>query len=90
LRSMPKSLPIDDSHPLFIYDPNKCVLCGKCVWVCNERSVGVIDFTHRGFDSRVSTFGDVPLIDSGCNSCLECVAICPVGALVPRDGEKSQ
>jgi len=84
-RPIPRSLPIDSSHPLFIYDPNKCVLCGKCVWVCHERGTGAIDFAFRGIDTRVSTFDNVPLIDVSCNSCLECVEVCPVGALVPRD-----
>ena len=85
IRPIPRSMSIDSSHPLFTYDPNKCVLCGKCVWVCNERGTGAIDFTFRGIDTRVGTFGDVPLIDSNCNSCLECVKVCPVGALVPKD-----
>ncbi len=84
-KPIPRSMPIDSSHPLFNYDPNKCVLCGKCVWVCNERGTGAIDFTFRGIDTRVSTFDNVPLIDSNCNSCLECVKVCPVGALVPKD-----
>ncbi|MFC1925632.1 2Fe-2S iron-sulfur cluster-binding protein [Chloroflexota bacterium] len=85
-RPVPRSLPVDSSHPLFLYDPSKCVLCGKCVWVCNERGSGVFDFTNRGIDTMVSTFGGVPLIDSGCNSCLECVRVCPVGALVLKAG----
>lgn len=89
LRPIPRSLPVDSSHPLFIYDPNKCVLCGKCVWVCNERGTGAIDFAFRGIDTTVNTFDNVPLIDSSCNSCLECVKVCPVGALVPRDNGSS-
>lgn len=84
-RYIPRSLPVDSSHPLFVYDPNKCVLCGKCVWVCNERGSGVFDFAFRGIDTMVSTFGDIPLIDSSCNSCLECVGVCPVGALVHKN-----
>ena len=88
-RRIPRSLPVDSSHPLFIYDPNKCVLCGKCVWVCHERGIGSIDFAHRGIDTRVSTFDNIPLIDSSCDSCLECVQVCPVGSLVIRDGKKS-
>lgn len=84
-RPIPRLLPVDSSHPLFIYDPNKCILCGKCVWVCQERSTGAIDFAFRGIDTMVSTFGNVPFIHSNCNSCLECVAICPTGALVSKD-----
>jgi len=80
-KPIPKILPVDSSHPLFVYDPNKCVLCGKCVWICNERGPGVFEFTRRGIDTMISTFGNAPLVDSDCNSCLECVEVCPVGAL---------
>jgi len=85
LRKIPRELPIDLSHPLFAYDPNKCVLCGKCIWVCHEKATGAIDFAFRGIDTMVSTFDRVPLADSKCNSCLECVEICPVGSLVLKD-----
>jgi bidirectional [NiFe] hydrogenase diaphorase subunit len=84
-RPITRSLPVDYSHHLFFYDPNKCILCGKCVWVCNERGSGVFDFTFRGIDTRVSTFGDVPLAETSCSSCLECVHVCPVGSLVLKD-----
>lgn len=90
LRSIPRSLPIDSSHPLFIYDPNKCVLCGKCVWVCEQKGVGAIDFAGRGLNTMVSTFDSVPLIDSNCNSCLECVKVCPVGALASKDNTEQE
>jgi len=83
-RPIPRSLPIDSSHPLFTYDPNKCVLCGKCVWQCNEKGAGNIDFTFRGIDTVVSPFANMPMEDSICSDCMECVEICPVGALVPK------
>ena len=78
-------LPIDSSSPVFIYDPNKCVLCGRCVWVCQEKlGKGIIGFAYRGFRRMVTTFGDEPPGRSLCRDCSECVAICPVGALVFR------
>lgn len=81
-----RDLPVDSSSPLFIYDPNKCVLCGKCVWVCQEKlGKGVIGFAYRGFRRMVTTFGDEPMGKSGCQDCGECVAICPVGALVFKE-----
>jgi bidirectional [NiFe] hydrogenase diaphorase subunit len=89
-RPIPRSLPIDSSHPLFIYDPNKCVLCGKCVWVCHEKGCGDIDFAFRGLDTVISTFANVPMADSVCNSCLECVDVCPVGALVRKDSNEEE
>lgn len=76
--------PVDDSHPLFIYDPNKCVLCGKCVWACEKRGAGELQFARRGIDTIISTLGSVPLVQSGCQGCLYCVEVCPVGALVTK------
>lgn len=72
---------VDASHDLFVFDPNRCVLCGKCVWVCATRSAGILDFSRRSLNCRISTFDDRPLGESECNGCLECVDVCPVGAL---------
>jgi formate dehydrogenase major subunit/NADH-quinone oxidoreductase subunit G len=81
-RKLERNLPIDESSPLFTYDPNKCVLCGKCVWVCQEKlGIGTIGFTRRGFKRMVSTFQDKPFGESICGQCTECVKVCPVGAL---------
>jgi len=86
-RKTPRELPIDSSSPLFIYDPNKCVLCGKCVWVCQERlGIGAIGFARRGFQRMVTTFANEPIIESRCQGCGECVKVCPVGALVFKGG----
>ena len=85
LRPMPLDRPIDDSNPFFYRDMNKCVLCAKCVRLCNEvLNVGAIDIAFRGFVAEIAPFGDKPLKESRCESCGECVAICPVGALVPK------
>ena len=82
-RKILPELPIDSSSLLFIYDPNKCVLCGRCVWVCQEKlGKGTIGFAYRGFRRMVTTFGDEPVGKSRCQDCSECVAVCPVGALV--------
>lgn len=83
-RRIPSDLPVDSSHPLFTYDPNKCVVCGKCIWVCQKHGIGAIDFAYRGLETRVSTFDNIPLADAKCDSCLECVRICPVGSLVVK------
>jgi formate dehydrogenase major subunit/NADH-quinone oxidoreductase subunit G len=81
-RKLERNLPIDESSSLFIYDPNKCVLCGKCVWVCQEKlGIGAIGFTRRGFKRMVSTFQDKPIAETNCGQCAECVRVCPVGAL---------
>jgi len=80
-----RELPIDESSPVFIYDPNKCVLCGKCVFKCREAGIGVIGFAYRGFERQITSFGGQPLGQSKCNQCSECVEICPVGALVAKE-----
>jgi len=81
-RKLERNLPIDESSSLFTYNPNKCVLCGKCVWVCREKlGIGAIGFTLRGFKRMVSTFQDKPFGESICGQCAECVEICPVGSL---------
>ena len=81
-RRCERNLPVDESSSIFIYDPNKCVLCGRCVWVCREQlGIGAIGFTQRGFKRRVSTFENKPLAESRCKQCIECVKVCPVGAL---------
>jgi formate dehydrogenase major subunit/NADH-quinone oxidoreductase subunit G len=85
-RRLEGNLTIDESSPLFIYDPNKCVLCGKCVWVCQEKlGIGTIGFTRRGFKRMVSTFQDKPIGESTCGQCAECVKVCPVGSLAFKD-----
>ena len=85
-----RELPIDDSSPIFIYDPNKCVLCGKCVWKCRELGTGAIGFAYRGFDRMVTSFGGQPVGQSKCNQCGECAEICPVGAIVRKFEEKER
>ena len=81
-RRLERNLPIDESSSLFIYDPNKCVLCGKCVWVCQEKlRIGAIGFTRRGFKRIVSTFQDKPMAETTCGQCTECVKVCLVGSL---------
>ena len=85
LRKATQTLPIDDSNPAFARDPNKCILCGRCVRACHEiAAVGAIDIAFRGYEARISTFGDKPLRESVCESCGECINHCPTGALVPK------
>ena len=88
-RRIAKSIPVDSSNPFFDRDLNKCILCGKCVRVCDEiLGVGAIDLIYRGYASKIATFGDKPIMDSNCVSCGECVARCPVAALMPRNAER--
>lgn len=78
--------PIDDTHPFILRDPNKCILCGKCVRVCAEvQGRSVVDFAYRGFATQVMPAFNLPLQESGCVSCGSCIAVCPVGALMPKE-----
>jgi len=77
--------PKDLSSASIVRDPNKCVLCGDCVRVCNEiQSVGVLDFAHRGAEAQVSPCFNKGMGEVECVNCGQCVKICPVGALTPR------
>jgi predicted molibdopterin-dependent oxidoreductase YjgC len=78
------SYTLDSSNPFFTIDRNKCILCARCTRTCNEITcVGAIDMANRGYAMKVATFGDGLLFDSVCQSCGECMARCPVGALAP-------
>lgn len=86
LRPGVHAFPLDRSHPALLFDPNKCLLCGRCVWVCKERTgLGILQFTHRGFETRISTFMNKPFAETRCTGCLECVRVCPVGALLAKE-----
>lgn len=84
-RNWDHSWPIDDSSPVFTYDPNKCVLCGRCVWVCRQRlGIGVLGFAGRGSKRMVTTFEGKPIAETRCQGCAACVEVCPVGSLVMK------
>lgn len=78
----PKGHPVDVSSPAIVRDPNKCVLCGRCVTVCHtEQGVGAIDYSGRGFNTLVKPGSDAGLDVSDCVFCGQCVRVCPTGAL---------
>ena len=79
------TIEFEDDHPFIVRDPNKCILCGLCVRVCDEVvGVGALGLVHRGFDTVVKPNMEKPLAESGCISCGQCVSVCPTGALQER------
>ena len=81
-----EEMPIDRSSYAIVRDPNKCILCGNCVRVCNEiQSVGVLGFAHRGTDAIVVPAFNRNLDQTNCVSCGQCRVVCPTGALHIRN-----
>ena len=77
---------IDDSAIHLIRDNSKCILCRRCVAVCNKNQfVGVIGPNERGYDTHISSAFDMPLANTSCVNCGQCIAVCPTGALTERD-----
>ena len=77
-----RDLPVDDSHPDIILDPNMCVVCGKCIWACVEqRGIGALNYAFRGDRTIISAFGGDLLVDTRCDGCGLCADVCPVGAI---------
>lgn len=78
-------LPIDDMSASIVRDPNKCVLCRRCVSVCkNVQTVGVIDTMERGFRTVVASPFGKSLAETPCVNCGQCISVCPVGALYEK------
>jgi predicted molibdopterin-dependent oxidoreductase YjgC len=76
---------LDDTNPFFVRDLEKCILCGRCVRMCAEvMGYGAVDFVSRGARTKVTTAFDVPLEESPCVFCGNCLTICPTGALQPK------
>jgi len=74
---------IDKSSPAIIRDPSKCILCGRCVRICEEiMNTSSLDFAHRGNELRISTTLGKALNYSNCTSCGQCLIACPTGALI--------
>lgn len=84
-RTRSKSGVPDTSSPSISRNPDKCILCGRCVAVCNEmQGVKAIDFSGRGLKSKISTYMDLGLGNTSCTNCGQCVLVCPTGALTER------
>lgn len=82
----PKLFPVDGRNPLFVYDPNKCVLCGRCVRACGDlREVGVLHYKKQASESYIYTRDGEALAESGCRFCGTCAEVCPTGAIQDKE-----
>ena len=76
----------DESSPAIFRDPNKCILCGDCVRVCEEmQGMNIIDFASRGSRLQVLPAFDRKIAETKCVSCGQCAAVCPTGAITVKD-----
>src|SRR5206468_422585 len=76
--------PVKIDNDLYVRDYSRCILCYKCVEACgvDAQNTFAIAVAGRGFDARISTEDDVPLPDSACVYCGNCIGVCPTGALM--------
>ncbi|MDR0356106.1 MAG: [FeFe] hydrogenase, group A [Deltaproteobacteria bacterium] len=78
--------PLDETSPSLVRDPNKCILCGRCVRFCSDKQTcSVYTFANRGFSSTVTPAFGKGLADAKCTMCGQCSVICPVGAITVKD-----
>ncbi len=77
--------PVDTSHPYFVLDNNRCILCRRCVRACAEMAGNfTLSVAERGAKSLIVADTNVPLGESTCIKCGSCVQVCPTGALIDR------
>ena len=82
--------PLDFSSPSIVRDPNKCILCGNCVRVCNElQGVGALDFAFRGSEAMVMPAFDKEIAKTDCVNCGQCQIFCPTGAISIRHNREA-
>lgn len=77
---------IDDSSPSIVRDAAKCVLCRRCVTMCNEvQGVGILNAQNRGFETSINPGLDLLMGSVACTNCGQCTTVCPVNALKEKD-----
>ncbi len=86
IRKILSAEPIDDSTKAIVLEPSKCIVCGRCVDICqNVQNVWALSYLHRGMATKVTGANDTRLGDSPCIKCGQCAAHCPTGAITDYD-----
>lgn len=84
LENVLSDITVDEGHPCFSYYRNRCVLCGRCVYVCRrEQDRPLLSFSGRGFSTRISFYGHQDG-NTDCRNCQACIEVCPVAALTGK------
>lgn len=80
-----KNYAVESLNPVMERDQSKCILCGKCVRVCDEiQQTTAIAYTDRGFKTKVATGFDAPIDRDNCRLCGQCISVCPTGAITNK------
>lgn len=80
-----RDVPKDSSSPSIVRDPNKCILCGRCVRMCSEvQGVSALGYVGRGWDTLVLPLFNQNLADVACVNCGQCTTVCPTGAITEK------
>jgi len=81
---------IDATSPSIVRDNSKCILCRRCVTICNEvQGIGILNPQFRGFATEISPGPELPLGSAACAYCGQCTTVCPVGAIKEKDSTQA-
>lgn len=87
LRRRPNLVAADKANPLVMHDMTRCILCARCVRVCEDvRGVGALTFVKKDGRLRVGVRDDLSLVDANCRFCGSCIEVCPTGAIRDQEG----
>ncbi|MDI3538022.1 MAG: NADP-reducing hydrogenase subunit HndD, partial [Bacillota bacterium] len=80
-----RNVPKDTSSPALVRDPNKCILCGRCVRMCGEvQNVNALGYVGRGWDTLILPLFNRDLAEVACVACGQCSTVCPTGAITEK------
>jgi len=81
---------VRDDTPFIVFDPSKCILCGRCVGICQQvQQCNVLNFAERGFPAVISTSYGRSMVETNCEMCGNCVSACPTGALQDKESRRT-